>query len=263
MKKAGAEPFPNIYVDSKEEKEKWALASQAQVKKIKKIWVREKYKNEAKDQKEAEDDERRLKNMEEAKLITIEQDKTLAPAKKIKIRDCLAHREQRVTLYGWVHRMRRQGKALMFITLRDGTGYLQCVLNDKLCQTYNALILQTESSVQLFGILKELPQGKTAPGGHELQCDYWELIKCAPPGGIDHVLNEESHIDIQLDQRHLMLRGEKLSTIMKFRSLVLRCMRDHYFSRGYVEVNTPTLVQTQCEGGSTLFKFDYFGETVI
>lgn len=263
MRHAGKEPFPVIYQDSREDGKKYEPASKTQLKKIQKIWVREQYKNEEKEKKLLEDEEKRLKNLEEAKAIVIEEDKSLSKAKQIKIKEALNHRDQRVKLLGWVHRLRRQGKALMFITLRDGTGFLQCVLNNKLCQTYNALTLATEAAVQLFGILKVVPEGKNAPGGHELHVDYWELIGPSPPGGADSILNEEALPDVQLDNRHIMIRGENTSRILIMRSILIQAFRDHYKDRGYCEVTPPTLVQTQVEGGSTLFKLDYFGENAF
>lgn len=260
MTKAGAEPFPPIFVDSTKDGERWAPVSASQLKKVKKLWVREQHKNESKKAREAEEEERRAKNLEAAKSVQIALDESLPKPIRAKIRELGELRGKRVVVSGWVHRLRRQGKALMFVNLRDGSGYLQSVLNDKLCQTYNALILQTEATVTLYGTLREVPEGHTAPGGHELHCDYWELIRNAPPGGIDHILNEESKVDIQLDQRHLMLRGETLSKIMMFRSILIQAFRDHYLKNHYYEVTPPTLVQTQCEGGSTLFKLNYFGE---
>ncbi|KAL4711861.1 hypothetical protein ACJJTC_006030 [Scirpophaga incertulas] len=194
------------------------------------------------------------KILEEAKKIEIKQDLSLPKAKIIKIFEGGEHRGQRICIRGWVHRLRRQGKSLTFITLRDGTGYLQCVLHGVLCQTYNALVLSTESSVIIYGKIE------AAPGGHELTADYWELIGLAPPGGADAILNEEALPDVQLDNRHIMIRGENTSKVMRARAVVMRAFREHFASRRYTEVTPPTLVQTQCEGGSTLFKFDYFGE---
>lgn len=172
-------PFFSILV------QKYEPAAKSQLKKITKLWAREQHKNDAKTQREEEDAEKRNKNLEDAKKIKIEENKSLPPAERIKIFQTGKHRDSRVKVYGWVHRLRRQGmllypecslnccpfylyliyslfsgKALMFITLRDGTGFLQCVLNDLLCQTYEAVVLSTESAIQVFGTLKAVPEGK-------------------------------------------------------------------------------------------------------
>ncbi|XP_017069566.1 LOW QUALITY PROTEIN: asparagine--tRNA ligase, cytoplasmic [Drosophila eugracilis] len=262
MRHAGKEPFPTIYVDAKDPNapEPFEPAAKSQLKKIQKLFVRESHKNAEKQQREADDAEKRQQNLEEARKVKISEDSSLPTARKIRILEGTANRDSRVKIYGWVHRLRRQGKSLIFITLRDGTGFLQCVLNDQLCQTYDALTLSTESSVVLFGTLKLVPEGKTAPGGHELNVDYWELIGLAPPGGADAILNEEAQPDVQLDNRHIMIRGENTSKVLKMRAVVTQAFRAHYEERGYNEVTPPTLVQTQVEGGSTLFKLQYFGE---
>uniref|UniRef100_A0A674AE72 Asparaginyl-tRNA synthetase 1 n=1 Tax=Salmo trutta TaxID=8032 RepID=A0A674AE72_SALTR len=257
---AGKEPFPTIYVDSQKEGERWAVISKTQRKNVKKLFAREQMKSESKDKKEAEDSERREKNLDGAKKITIQNDSSLPEPKTVKIYQLEPLRGERVKVFGWVHRMRKQGKNLLFIVLRDGTGFLQCVLNDKLCQCYNALVLSTESTVALYGTVKEVPEGKQAPGGHELTCDFWELVGLAPAGGADNLLNEESDVDVQLNNRHMMIRGENVSKILRVRSTVTQCFRDHFFDRGYHEITPPTLVQTQVEGGSTLFNLNYFGE---
>ncbi|KAK2514583.1 asparagine--tRNA ligase, cytoplasmic [Columba livia] len=257
---AGKEPFPTIYVDSQKENERWAIISKSQMKNVKKLWHREQMKNEAKEKKEAEDLLRREKNLEEAKKVVIKNDPSLPEPKCVKIGALEAYRGQRVKIFGWIHRLRRQGKNLMFIVLRDGTGFLQCVLSDELCQCYNGLVLSTESSVAVYGTLNLVPEGKQAPGGHELSCDYWELLGLAPAGGADNLLNEDSEVDVQLNNRHMMIRGENMSKIFKVRSMAVQAFRDHFFANGYYEVTPPTLVQTQVEGGSTLFKLDYFGE---
>lgn len=92
-----------------------------------------------------------------------------------------------------------------------------------------------------------------APGGHELHCDFWELIGLAPAGGTDNLLNEESDVDVQLNNRHMLIRGENVSKILRARSCVTQCFRDHFFSRGYYEVNESELARYSCAHLALIF----------
>ncbi|KAF7350996.1 AA-TRNA-LIGASE-II domain-containing protein [Mycena sanguinolenta] len=195
---------------------------------------------------EAEEKEKRQQVLEQSKKIVLVEDAGLPKASKAKIVHLEPLRSQRVRVFGWVHRLRVQ-KGLIFIVLRDGTGYLQAVLTGTATQTYEALTLGLESTVELVGTLQVVPEGKTAPGGHELAVDYWRLIG-GSPGGEDAFstrVNEHSDPSIQADLRHLVIRAL---------SVKLTPLTTSWRSR------PPCLVQTQVEGGATLFKLDYYGQ---
>lgn len=200
--------------------------------------------------------------LEAAKKIVIKQDASLPKAENTKIIKAAKYRDNgRVKVCGWIHRLRLQ-KGLAFIVLRDGTGFLQCVLAGDLANAYQTQTLTMESTVAIYGELKPVKEGQTAPGGHELVADFYEVIGLAPSGddAITNKVQESADPSILMDQRHLALRGEALSSIMKVRAAFLRSLRQVYDEEGLLEVTPPCMVQTQVEGGSTLFGFKYYGE---
>ena len=235
-------------------------------KKLKKIEEANKRKAEAaaaraaaEAEKKAQEAAARAKAMEEAKsIVLVNDEEKLGAATPITIQDVPKFVGQRVMLQGWCHRLRRQG-GLIFIELRDGTGFpltQQCVLEGPCAKTYNAFLLNREATVKLYGTLKEAVLNKK--GGYELSVDYWELVQPSH-SSIELAYNSESGPETLLDQRHLVLRETKSVYIMRARSLLLQCFREHFWAKGFYEVTPPTIVQNQVEGGSTLFKFDYFG----
>eukprot|EP01027_Heterolobosea_sp_BB2_P023742 GEZU01035724.1.p1 GENE.GEZU01035724.1~~GEZU01035724.1.p1 ORF type:complete len:528 (-),score=237.41 GEZU01035724.1:324-1907(-) len=234
----------------KKEPSKSALKKQ---KKLEEAAAKKAAAEEAKKKKQAE---AFAKRVEEAKKIVIQEDPNLPKAKTIKIADAKANVGTRVKIQGWVHRLRVQGSSLMFLVIRDGSGYIQAVLSGDLAKTLDAVYLNREASVAVYG---SLVVDERALGGVEMKADYWQLIGSSP-SEIENLINEESHVDVLFDLRHITLRGENASALMRMRAIVLKCFRDHLNDRRYSEVTPPTLVQTMCEGGSTLFKLKYFDE---
>lgn len=200
-------------------------------------------------------------------FTTIEADPSIISSSiKLKLRELpsgsFPKQDQVIMIEGWVDNLKFQGKKMIFLTLRDGSGFLQCIISGPLCLTEDASKLTTESSIRVWGKVVGVKEGHTAPSDHEMDVLHWELVHAAP-GGLDAFecrLNKEANPDVAFDQRHLVLRSSTTSNLMKLRSCLLQAFRAHYAQEHYHELTTPCLTQSQCEGGSSLFKLDYYGE---
>ncbi|KAJ4397928.1 hypothetical protein N0V85_006420 [Neurospora sp. IMI 360204] len=220
--------------------------------------------------KEEEERQQRLKNLDDAKKIVLKEDPSLPDAVRIRLNNKSielgdeSKKGTRVKVYGRIHRLRAQ-KHATFLTLKDGYGFLQCVLPaGDLTKNYDALLFAQETALVLYGELKKLPAGATAPDGRELQVDYYKVLGHAP-SDLDAITNKVSRDQdawdsAMLDNRHLVLRGENASALMKLREFVELAFVDTYRELEFRKVSPPAMVQTQVEGGSTLFKYDYYGE---
>lgn len=220
---------------------------------------------------EEEREKQRLQTLEAAKQIVIKEDESLPPAKRITIGEKKVElgdgdkKGARVKIAGRIHRLREQKQAT-FITLIDGYGHLQCVLQaGDLTKTYDALTFAQGTSLWVYGELKKVPEGQTAPDNRELHVDYYSVIGSAPRDD-DAITNKVSLTQNQwdsqmLDNRHLVLRGDNASAIMKIRAAVEWAFTKTYKDLKITKVSPPALVQTQVEGGATLFSVPYYDET--
>ena len=172
------------------------------------------------------------------------------------IKDLRAHAGQPVELRGWVYNTRSGGK-IRFLILRDGTGYLQCVAGaqDVTPEQFDLLgTLDQESSVIVTGIPRA---DKRAPGGVELTLKSVQMVGPA----VDYPITPKEHSSsFLLDHRHLWLRSKKQHVVLKVRHHTVKAIRDYLNNNGFMNLDTPIFTPNACEGTSTLFETDYFGD---
>ncbi len=165
------------------------------------------------------------------------------------------HDGQEVSIRGWVYRERGTNK-LRFIIVRDATGIIQCIIDKaKVGEEPFAAAkkLQIEASLKLRG---KITVDARAPGGHELQADVLEVVGISEAFPITEYQSEE----FLLDNRHLWIRSRHITTVMRVKSALLRAARDWFDHNDFYEVTPPIITMNACEGGSTLFTLNYFGE---
>jgi len=172
----------------------------------------------------------------------------------VKIREILegCHQDKKVAVRGWVYR-KREGKELVFLLVRDSTGFIQCTIKKGSSAWSEAERLTIESSLTLEGTAKP---DKRAPGGYEISADSISIIGLAELFPITKDKSEQFIRDV----RHLWLRSRRMNLVMKIRADVLEFTRNFFKSQDFIEVSPPMFISAAVEGGSTLFGLKYFGQ---
>lgn len=163
-------------------------------------------------------------------------------------------RHNPVNLHGAVHLLRDMG-GLVFLTLRLARGSVQCVcppdiLPEGLCE---------ECTVELSGAVREEPR---APGGLEIAAERLTVLsRPAAPMPVSLAKRKlELHLDTELPLRPAVLRHPRERAVFKLQEGLVRAFRDYLSGEGFTEVHTPKIVHAGAEGGSNIFKLDYFGK---
>jgi len=177
--------------------------------------------------------------------------------KKLHIQDLKDRIGEPVELTAWVHRKRTHG-SLLFLVLRDSTGVVQASIKKDQCEEEsfnNACGVTLESVVTVKGTVIE---DKRAPTGIEIKVSNFNSVSPAE----EFPLQEDTGLEVLLDYRHLHLRSTRLTNIMKVRQYLMEYLREFFQKEGFWEVWPPIFTVAGCEGGSTLFGLDYYGDTV-
>jgi len=169
------------------------------------------------------------------------------------------HEGQSVTLRGWLYNSRESGK-LLFPIFRDGTGTVQGVAHVKSVspEVFAALKgLTQESSVIVTGKVRA---DKRAPGGYELDIEDLQVIQRVPESDPYPITPKEHGVDFLMEHRHLWVRSPRQSAILRIRAEIMRAAAEYFDNNGFIRTDPPILTPAACEGTSTLFPVDYFGD---
>jgi nondiscriminating aspartyl-tRNA synthetase len=180
------------------------------------------------------------------------------PNNNLTLRDLAAAADcgQAVRIHGMVHVHRDMGD-FAFIIVRLSDGLIQCVV-DQSTRLEGASDLRDEYAIRAEGLLFAEPR---APGGYELRLsEVTVLSKPHSPRPV-HLGKKISHMSLEanLALRPITLRHQRQRAVFRLQEGLGRGFRDYLHAQGFTEVRTPKIVSAGAEGGSNIFRLDYFG----
>ncbi len=193
--------------------------------------------------------------MEQIDLVKLNKNRVL-------IKEVLEGKKKNVEIVGWVYNTRALGK-IRFLLLRDISGVIQITgVKEKIKENIFSLMssVTKESVIYVRGSVKD---SKQAPGGKEIIPE--EIIEIAHADELPIDVSEFSKTELpkRLDYRFLDLHRRKIQAIFKVQSTLMQAYREFMIKEGAVEAIFPSIISSSSEGGTELFKADYFNKKVF
>ncbi len=177
--------------------------------------------------------------------------------KRILISEVFNSKAKEVMVAGWVNNTRQLGK-IKFLILKDSSGMIQITaVEGKVDKKVFEMIdkIPRESSVSIIG---KIVDNKKAPGGKEIIPDKIEILNASLEPAIDVSDFSKTELPKRLDYRFLDLHRKKIQAIFKIQSTISNAFRWHFYEKGFVEIQTPSVISSSSEGGTELFEVKYF-----
>ena len=158
-----------------------------------------------------------------------------------------------VKLAGWVLRRRDHG-GVIFVDLRDRTGFAQIVFNPQVNEEAHnkAQDLRSEFVISVEGKVRarseEMINPKIPTGEIEVMVEKLELLNTSetPPFMLEDDI--DTNEEIRLKYRYLDLRRPKIFNNLYYRFLITNAFRKHLAENGFIDVETPILNKSTPEG---------------
>ena len=160
-----------------------------------------------------------------------------------------------IELGGWIYNFRSSGK-IMFLQLRDGSGFIQCVVEKEKVgeEKWNDLQkINMEASMKIKGVVKEDTRSDI---GFEISVNDFEILNYSNE---DYPISKKDHgVDFLMDNRHLWLRSRRQWAIQKIRNTIINSTYKYFEKNGFTKIDSPILTANACEGTTELFELNYF-----
>lgn len=161
---------------------------------------------------------------------------------------------QQVRLCGWVHTRRDHGK-LIFLDLRDRTGYVQVVVIPDASDAYHiAKELRHEYVIEVIGKVKDRPgsadNDKILTGRVEIEAESISILSRVERDLPFEVSEDTKKINesLRLKYRYLDLRTKRMQENIRTRDRVITFFREYMHRNDFIEVETPMLMKGTPEG---------------